>query len=115
MLAEQLLQGRGQFATPFNFGPNYEDGWSVERMAIKLTELWGEGASWVLDDAGSLHETHLLKLDASKARMELGWKPQLKTEAALEWTMDWYRAWHRGEDMREKTCAQISAFETLLH
>lgn len=114
MLAEQLLQGRAQFASSFNFGPNNEDGWSVGQIATKVTNLWGDGASWVQDFTSAAHEANYLKLDSSKAHVELGWRPRLKTEKALEWTMDWYRAWHRNDDMCQKTYAQIGAYEELL-
>jgi CDP-glucose 4,6-dehydratase len=53
-------------------------------------------------------------LDASKARAELGWQPRLRIEAALEWTMAWYRAWQQGAEMRQETQAQIAAYEELL-
>jgi CDP-glucose 4,6-dehydratase len=60
-----------------------------------------------------VHEDHVLRLDASKARVELGWKPRLRMEAALEWTMAWYRAWNQGENMAEFTRKQILEYERL--
>jgi CDP-glucose 4,6-dehydratase len=112
-LAEQLLAGRTQFADAFNFGPSEEDAWPVERIVSALAKIWGEGASWVIDEAPSVHENHFLKLDASKARVELGWKPRLKIEIALDWTIAWYRAAQQGADMRQETLAQIAAYEGL--
>jgi CDP-glucose 4,6-dehydratase len=53
-------------------------------------------------------------LDASKARAELGWQSRLRIEAALEWTMAWYRAWEQGADMRQQTQQQIDDYEELL-
>ena len=113
LLAEELLAGRGEFATAFNFGPGDEDAWAVERIATKLAGMWGEGASWVCD-LPTVHEAHVLRLDSSKARSELGWRPRLEIETALEWTMDWYRGWHRDADMRRVTQEQIAAYEELL-
>lgn len=113
-LAEQLLAGHTQFANAFNFGPNEEDAWPVERIVSALAKIWGEDASWTIDEAPSVHENHFLKLDASKARAELGWKPHLKIETALDWTIAWYRAAQQGADMRQGTLAQIAAYEGLL-
>lgn len=113
MLAERLLARQTQFASSFNFGPNYDDAWPVERMADKVVKLWGEGASWVRDSAPAPHEDHFLQLDASRARYELGWRPRLRTENALEWTIDWYRAWKEGKDMKEVTWKQIEDYEKL--
>jgi CDP-glucose 4,6-dehydratase len=107
MLAQELLAQHAKFATAYNFGPGDEDIWPVERIATKLVHMWGKGASWVRDSVPSVHEDHILRLDASKARVELGWQPRLKIEAALEWTMAWYQAWKLGEDMAKFTLKQI--------
>jgi CDP-glucose 4,6-dehydratase len=114
MLAQELLKQNAQFASSYNFGPSDEDVWPVERIATKLVHIWGNGASWICDSVPSVHEDHVLRLDASKARVELGWKPRLKIEAALEWTMDWYRAWNQGDNMAEFTEKQIVEYEQLL-
>lgn len=113
MLAERLLGGDAQFASPYNFGPSDEDVWTVEHIANKLVQMWGDGASWTRDGVPGMHEDHVLRLDASKARMELKWEPRLKIEPALEWTMDWYRAWKDRTNMAEFSGKQISAYENL--
>ncbi len=113
MLAEKLLAGQTKFASSFNFGPSYDDVWTVERMADKVVELWGEGASWVRDSAPAPHEDRFLQLDASRARYELGWRTRLKTEKALEWSIAWYRAWKDGKGMKAFTLKQIEDYESL--
>ncbi len=115
LLAEKLLDAPSQFCSSFNFGPNQEDAWTVERIATKLAEMWGEGAAWISDSAPSVHEAHSLTLDSSKARRQLCWRPRLGTEANLEWTMKWYRDWRQGADMKQETLAQIARFEQLAH
>jgi CDP-glucose 4,6-dehydratase len=112
MLAERLLEKQTEFASSFNFGPS-DDPWPVERIANKLVELWGDGATWTRDSDPSLHEDHYLRLDASRARTELGWRPRLGIERALEWTVNWYRGLQQGADMGRVTQAQIAAFEQL--
>jgi CDP-glucose 4,6-dehydratase len=114
LLAEQLLAERVQFASSFNFGPGDEDAWPVDRIATKLAHLWGNGASWKCDSAPSPHENRILRLDASKARVEIGWQPRLRIEAALEWTLDWYRAYEIGSSMEQVTQAQINTYEHLI-
>ena len=113
MLAERLLTQPEKFASSFNFGPAYEDAWPVERIATKLAGMWGDNASWVCDEAEHVHEDHTLRLDSSRAHAELGWRPRLKIEGALEWVMDWYRRWHSGEDMSAVTRDQIARYEKL--
>jgi len=111
MLAQELLAQPARFASAYNFGPSDEDVWPVERIATKLVRMWGDGASWIRDSVPSVHEDQVLRLDASKARVELGWQPKLKIEAALEWTMGWYRAWNQGANMAEFTRTQIIEYE----
>jgi CDP-glucose 4,6-dehydratase len=111
MLAGELLAQDAKFASAYNFGPNDEDIWPVERIATKLVDMWGNGASWIRDTVPGVHEDHILRLDASKARTEVGWKPKLRIEEALEWTMAWYRTWNQGEDMAEFTQQQIVEYD----
>jgi CDP-glucose 4,6-dehydratase len=113
MLAQELLAQPARFASSYNFGPGDEDVWPVERIATKLVRMWGNGASWISDSVPGVHEDQVLRLDASKASVELGWRPRLKVEAALEWTMAWYRAWNEGENMAEFTGKQITEYEQL--
>jgi CDP-glucose 4,6-dehydratase len=114
LLAEQLLAQKQQFSSAFNFGPGDDDAWTVERIATKIADAWGGRAEWVLAPDPGAHEAGYLKLDASKARAELGWQPCLKTGTSLEWVIAWYRAWERGEAMQEFTFAQIAKYEELV-
>lgn len=113
ILAERLLRQKRCCETAYNFGPWVEDNWSVERIATKLVNMWGNGASWLRADDPGAHEAHQLKLDASRARLDLEWEPRLKIEASLEWTIEWYRAWHEGKSMAKFTAKQIAEYEKL--
>lgn len=113
LLAEHLLTLDPRYATAFNFGPADDDarpvGWIVERM----THSWGGNARWVLDPDPGVHEAGYLKLDASRARTELGWQPRLHLADALQWLVEWYKAWQKGADMHRFTLDQIAAYESL--
>lgn len=113
LLAEHLLQNGGRFATAFNFGPSDDDAQTVGWIVEKMVRFWDEGAAWVCDPEPGVHEAGYLKLDASRARAELGWSPRLRLEQALTWLVEWYKAHAAGEDMRAKTLAQIGEFELL--
>jgi CDP-glucose 4,6-dehydratase len=114
-LAEHLLSPEAaHYATAYNFGPHEDDARPVEWIAEKMTTFWGDGAKWVLDPDPGVHEAGYLKLDASRARADLAWTPHLHLETALEWLVQWYRAWQAGADMHTFTLAQIAAYETLL-
>ena len=113
ILAQRLLGQDKGCGSAYNFGPRDEGNWSVERIAARLAEMWGNNASWARDADPGAYEAHSLRLDATKARSELGWEPKLKIETALEWTMQWYRAWQEGKNMAELTAKQIEEYETL--
>ena len=113
-IAEELYKGNSTAAGAWNFGPADDDAWPVGRIAEKMVQVWGDGAQWILDADPGAHEAGYLKLDASKARAELGWHPSLHIGTTLEWLVNWYRAQDRGEDMHRYTLQQISAYETLL-
>ena len=70
-------------------------------------ELWPQELRWTLDDGPHPHEARYLKLDSSRARARLGWRPLLGLEEALEATVGWYRELADGADMRAVTLAQI--------
>lgn len=114
LLAERLLTHNPTYATAFNFGPAEDDAQPVSWIVEKMTKLWGGNASWVLDPDPGVHEAGYLKLDASRARAELNWRPRLNLETALEWLVAWYKAAQSGEDMHAFTLAQISAYEALV-
>lgn len=113
-LAEQLLTHDPRFATAYNFGPHDDDAREVAWIAEKMTGFWGNGAKWVLDPDPGVHEAGYLKLDASRARTDLGWTPRLNLETALQWLVQWYRAWQSGADMHAFTLAQIGNYEAQL-
>lgn len=114
-LAEHLLSpAADRFATAYNFGPRDEDARPVGWIVDKMTRFWGNGATWFLDEAEHVHEAGYLKLDASRAKADLGWVPRLNLETALEWLVAWYRAWQSGSDMNSFTIQQIQQYEALL-
>jgi CDP-glucose 4,6-dehydratase len=110
LLAERLAVGVG--AEGWNFGPADDDcrtvGWIVGRMA----QRWGSDASWRVERTGP-HEATMLKLDCSKARRRLQWRPRLDLETTIEWLIDWYKAALAGADMRAMTVDQIRTYQGL--
>ncbi len=113
-IAEELYKGNGSAASAWNFGPADDDAWPVARIVEKMVAAWGGSAQWLLDPDPGAHEAGYLKLDASKARAELGWRPSLRIGTTLEWLVDWYRAQDRGENMHAYTLQQIQVYEHLV-
>lgn len=115
VLAEHLLAQNSLCASAFNFGPNEDDLWPVERVAKRLADFWGQGSISLQEGDIGPHEAGLLRLDSSKARALLNWRSQLDIETALKWSGDWYRAWeHNPKAMAEFTLSQIKSYEERL-
>lgn len=111
MLAQRLLDGERSFAEGWNFGPSDEDARPVSWIVDRMRTAWGGGAADALPDSGPRpHEAGLLRLDCSKARAALGWRPTLRLEQALEWIAAWHQAVAAGEDARAVTLAQIADY-----
>lgn len=114
-LAEKLLShDAAKFATAYNFGPGEENARPVKWIADRLVQSWGDGASWFLDEDPGVHEANWLKLDSSRAYVDLGWTSRLKLGTALDWVAGWYKAQEAGQDMQAFTLGQIVNYETAL-
>ena len=113
-LAEQLWEDRTDLVGPWNFGPDVDQIQPVSWIVNYLTEKWSEGATWKIDEGKHPHEDHFLKLDCTKAKSQLGWQPLLPLTSALDWIIDWYKAFSRNEDMHEVSLRQIESYERLI-
>ena len=113
MLAEKLSDSSPRFACGWNFGPGEADAQPVSSIADELARLWGTGACWAHDSAVHPHEAHLLKLDTSKAKACLNWRPVLPLKQALSWIVEWYQACDAGENLPALTRKQIERYEAL--
>ncbi len=114
MLAERLAEDTSRFGSAWNFGPAEADAKPVSWIADRLAQSWGNSASWRNDAAMHPREAHYLKLDVSKAKTDLGWQPLLPLSNALDWIIEWYRAFQTGDDLRRLTRMQIERYEALL-
>ena len=110
MLAERLSVDSTDFAEAWNFGPADEEARSVRWIAERLAGIQPD-LRWECSDEDHLHEAQYLKLDSSKARIKLGWKPRWNLDTALDKTMEWHHAWRRHLDMRAFTLSQIEAYQ----
>jgi CDP-glucose 4,6-dehydratase len=112
-LAEGLWANPERFSGAWNFGPSDDEAQPVSWVVENLTQLWGDGATWKTDQKENPHEAHYLKLDSSKARTLLNWKPRLDLSESLAWVVAWYRGYAAGEDIRRITQSQIADYEKL--
>jgi len=109
VIAERLLRADDGAATAFNFGPDDDDTQPVSWVVERMLEAWG-GGEWVKPDGAQPHEATLLRLDCSKARAELGWRPRLRLQDALEKVVEWHKTVAGGGDARAISLAQIDDY-----
>jgi CDP-glucose 4,6-dehydratase len=110
LVLAQALWDSPEHACAWNFGPPEEDARPVGWMVERARQLWSRELRSTVDEGPHPHEAHYLKLDSSRARARLGWRPLLDLDAAMEATVEWYLALSAGADMRAVTVGQIETF-----
>lgn len=113
-LAEYLWSQPKDFSEAFNFGPTDTDCISVGALADALVKAWGQDVSWYYEGSQEVHEATFLKLDISKARVKLNWKPTWDIIQAVHETVSWYKAWIDKQNMQQFTLKQLELFKEKL-
>ena len=99
MLGEKLLEGKKEFATAFNFGPNLQDNLRVEEI-LKITKNLWDKVDYVLEcDSNAPHEAGLLMLDVAKAQKLLNWEPVMNSLESIKYTISWYREFYENRQI----------------
>jgi CDP-glucose 4,6-dehydratase len=114
ILGEALLKEGARYAGSWNFGPAGSDERAVSWVVARIAARWGNGVSWQADAGPHPKEAAALRLDSTKARTRLGWRPGLDLERAIDWTVDWYCAQLAAPASARKLCAeQIARFRSI--
>ena len=109
-LAERSWSEPQRFARAWNFGPELGDCQPVRWLVDRIARAWGATEGWTPARGRHPHEAQLLLLDAGLARRELSWRPRLDLDEAVDWTIDWYRTYGAGGDVRAVTLQQIDRY-----
>ena len=72
------------FEGAYNFGPDDESCVSTGNITELFCKAWGKDASWRVQGDGGPHEAGFLKLDCSKAKTVLNWKPFWDIKTAVD-------------------------------
>jgi CDP-glucose 4,6-dehydratase len=82
---------------------------AVIDVVKQFSAAWPK-ARWEIDKGDHVHEAENLRLDCTKAANLLNWLPKISIQEGVELTVDWYRAWIDGANMREFTLHQICTY-----
>lgn len=110
LLLAQALWDDGVHATAYNFGPADLDARPVAVLVERFVARWPGDIRWEPRPGPHPHETTTLRLDSSRARTRLGWRPRWDLDAAVDATVDWHVRVRDGERAADVTREQIAAF-----
>lgn len=106
-LGKKLLQGKPEYASAWNFGPDSDCNRPVLTVLEYMKKNW-PGVNWQIDQTDMPHEATLLHLDSTKARSNLSWQPVWNLEECLAATAQWYRSYY--EDGETITAQQVKDY-----
>lgn len=99
------------FVGAYNFGPDDESCVTTGQLATLFCDAWESGAAWKnVSEKGAPHEANFLKLDSSKSKTVLGWKPRWGIKTAVEKIVEWEKAVQAGTPAAEITDKQIKEY-----
>jgi CDP-glucose 4,6-dehydratase len=109
LLAEQQYAGKS-LEGAYNFSPDDDSCVTTGMLAGLFCSAWGRGASWTAQEDDGPHEANFLKLDCSKAKAVLGWKPRWSIKTAVEKTVEFAKS---GADQDCGKCVDAQIQESL--
>lgn len=104
-LQDKSLQGN------YNIGPDDIDCITTGKLVDLFCKLWGEKACWKnISEKDSPHEAAFLKLDCSRIKNKLAWKPKWNIEQSIEKTIEWNKAYFLKKDINAVMEKQIREY-----
>lgn len=110
ILTQNLTLNFNQFSEGWNFGPDDENCKSVEWILKNMIKLWDKKFKWEFDNDINPHEASFLKLDCSKAKEKLDWRPLWDLEYSLKLIVEWHKKWLLGKNVKHICKEQINQY-----
>jgi CDP-glucose 4,6-dehydratase len=109
-LAENLCNNPQNSIGAWNFGPSDVDAKPVLWLVEKFCKKWPQSVTFDIDKEANPHEANYLKLDSTKARNILGWKPVWDLEKTVDSIIEFYLAYIEKKDTIGICTNQIDQF-----
>lgn len=111
LLIAEMQYNNPLLADSYNVGPDECDCVTTGNIVDMFVKHYGEGMKWInIAEENAPHEANFLKLDCSKLKAAMQWKPVWNIDKALEKTVEWSKAYINGEDVAKVTNKQIKEF-----
>ena len=109
MIAQKQFQD-SKFSGFYNVGPDDCGCVTTGELVDMFCTAWGDGLAWESRSDGGPHEAGFLKLDCSKIKGHLGWRPAWDVRQAVENTVEWSKDYIAGKDVAACMDRQIISF-----
>lgn len=93
LLAQKMYDSPGKYCEAWNFGPEEESMKPVSEVTDLVIQNWGQGSWRDQSEKDAPHEASILKLDISKSKTLLQWKPVWTINKAVRETVNWYKSY----------------------
>ena len=111
LIAEKQYQAPQKYSNYYNIGPNENDCIKTGDLVELFCQKWQDNLTWIIkDEKNAPHEATFLKLDCSRIKDTLGWKPRWNINKAVEKTVEWSKTWKYKRDVRAIMNKQINDF-----
>lgn len=84
LLCMKQYRDKENYEGNYNFGPDEENCVTTGELVYIFCEKWGDNLSWYTKNMNGPHEANFLKLDTSKAKKKLAWRPTWNIEVTVE-------------------------------
>jgi CDP-glucose 4,6-dehydratase len=110
-LAMKQYLDKEAYAGNYNVGPDDCDCLTTGELVQLFCDKWGEDAAWKdVSEKDAPHEAGFLKLDCSKIKQVMGWKPRWHIEDAVEQTIRWSKTYLAQGDLTREMNRQIELY-----
>ena len=111
-----LMIAQKQYENPlcadsYNVGPEENGCISTGELVSLFCRIWGQGASWQHQPDSGPGEATFLKLDCSKLKSKLCWRPHWDIRTAVEKTVEWTKEFLYHGNILSCMERQIDAFQ----
>lgn len=100
IIAKKQYGDKAAYEGSYNVGPDGADCVTTGKLADLFCESWGEDAGWKnVSEKNAPHEANFLKLDHSVISSVIGWNPKWHIDETMRKTVEWSKAYLKGENV----------------